>query len=129
MDRDLSPLRYREHPTLAWRISSVVLIGCLILIFILGMWRLIFETRAYAHEAPTGWRFDLSCCSNRDCGQVPADWIVEGADGVTVVPTGEKLSYGDTRIKDSPDGLTYWCRPPGASNPHTICVYLPPKSF
>lgn len=30
MERDLAPIRMREYPTLAWRISSVVLIGSLV---------------------------------------------------------------------------------------------------
>lgn len=86
-------------------------------------------TDAEGHESPTGWLFDPSCCSNRDCGEVPADWITEGANGITIVPTGELLSYADTRVKKSQDEHTYWCRPPGNPNPKTICVYLPAKAF
>lgn len=84
---------------------------------------------AFAHQAPSGWNYPASCCHNRDCGQVPADWIEEGADGITVLPTGEQIPYSDTRIKDSPDGLTHWCRNPDEPKPHTICVYLPPRGF
>lgn len=84
---------------------------------------------ARAHDAPTGWRFDLSCCSNRDCGEVPPEWISEGPNGVTVKPTGEVLKYGDTRLKMSKDERTYWCRPPGDPNPRTICVYLPDRGY
>ena len=81
-------------------------------------------TSAGAHDAPTGWSFDPACCSNRDCGEVPTDWISEERDGVHIKPTGEIIGYGDKRIRQSPDGMTYWCRPPGAPNPKTICVYL-----
>jgi len=82
---------------------------------------------ADAHDAPTGWSYGLDCCSNRDCGEVPAEWIIESPDGVRIVPTGELIPYDDKRIKDSPDGRTHWCRPPGIPDPRTICVYVPSK--
>lgn len=83
---------------------------------------------AYAHDAPTGWSFDILCCSNRDCGEVPDDWVKEKDGSVTIVPTGEVLSRADPKVKMSKDERTYWCRPPGIE-PHTICVYLPNKGF
>ena len=82
---------------------------------------------AQAHDAPTGWSFDAVCCSNRDCGEVPGDWVTEGPSNITIVPTGERLLYSDKRIRRSKDDRTYWCRPPGEPQPKTICVYLPDK--
>lgn len=96
---------------------------------VFGAAALLLSREARGHESPTGWNFDILCCSNRDCGEVPPEWISEGPDGVTVKPTGEIIPYGDTRIKQSRDERTYWCRPPDDPNPKTICVYLPPKGM
>lgn len=81
------------------------------------------------HDAPTGCSYGFECCSSIDCGPVPADWIREGPDGLTIIPTGETLPYTDRRIKQSKDDATHWCRPPNDPNPRTICVYLPARSF
>lgn len=88
---------------------------------------LIISGAAWAHDAPTGWSYSPACCSNRDCGQVPADWISEGQDGVRIMPTGEVIPYSDSRIKVSPDGLVHWCRSPYDPSPRTICLYLPSR--
>ncbi|GAA4108647.1 hypothetical protein ACFFTN_01250 [Aminobacter aganoensis] len=86
----------------------------------LGM-AVLAATNAKAHEAPSGWRYPLSCCSNRDCGTVPATRVKEGPSGyeVTLLPgdhdfitakTGPRsyvIPYAET--KDSPDGLYHIC--------------------
>lgn len=88
----------------------------------------LFTEDAEPHEAMSAvWEYPSDCCSGRDCSEIPADWIKEGRDGITVIPTGEVLAYTDTRIKVSPDGRTHWCRPPGDPNPRTICLYLRAK--
>lgn len=82
---------------------------------------------ARAHDAPTGWSYGIECCSLKDCSEVPADWIVEDAAGVHIVPTGEVIAYSDARLKQSKDEAFHWCRPPGVSNPKTICLYRPDR--
>jgi hypothetical protein len=109
--------------------TALFLAGTSVGLFVIATATLLLSREARAHEAPTGWSFDPLCCSNRDCGEVPADWISEGPAGVTVKPTGELLSYTDKRVKQSKDERTYWCRPPGDPNPKTICIYLPPKGY
>lgn len=86
-------------------------------------------SQARGHEAPTGWTYPLACCSNRDCSEIPATAISEGAGGVTILGSGEVIPYGDPRLKDSPDGLTHICRPPENPKARTICLLLPSKSF
>lgn len=103
-----------------WLIVFAVLISVCLAAF----WLM---TGAEAHDAPSGWTYSPLCCSNRDCGLVPADWIEEGPAGVRIVPTGEVIPYSDTRIKQSPDGEFHWCRPPNEPSPHTICIYLPSR--
>lgn len=120
------PIPEPPRPSVALPILIAGLVASIVLILAAC---LLLAREAKAHEAPTGWSFDISCCSNRDCGEVPPEWISEGPNGVTVKPTGELLSYGDTRLKQSKDERTYWCRPPGDPNPKTICVYLPVKGF
>lgn len=95
---------------------------------VLGLLALAVATIARAHDAPAGWSYAKNCCSNRDCGQIPADWIKEGRLGVTVTATGELIRWGDARILESPDGMVHWCRPPDNPQPRTICLYLPGKS-
>jgi hypothetical protein len=87
----------------------------------------VWEARP--HEAPSGWSYPASCCSNRDCAEVPPTAIKEGQGGVTILSTGETLAYGDTRLKDSPDGAVHVCRPPNSPKARTICLFLPPKGF
>jgi hypothetical protein len=90
---------------------------------------------ALGHDAtptaakPLGWKYPFSCCSGFDCREVKASSIVEGARGYEIAATGELLSYGDTRLKDSPDGEFHWCSVAGADDSRTICLFVPPRGF
>lgn len=84
---------------------------------------------AYAHDAPKGWRYDLSCCSNMDCRPVPASAVHERPEGYVIAATGEVIPYSDKRIKQSPDGDLHWCSVGGKPDSRTICLYVPPKGM
>ena len=84
-----------------------------------------------AHDAPTGWRYSALCCSNRDCRQDDnAASVVK--DGWMVRQTGEVIPWGDSRIKDAPDGLTHICMSAAdfeSANAQVLCLYVPPMGF
>jgi hypothetical protein len=103
---------------------------------------------AEAHMAATGWQYGWDCCSAKDCAQVHADNVVEGAAGVTVRlqpgdhpmiqwPVVETIPYGSKQLRyESKDGYFHVChnrqyeRPDGSRQMgHVICVYLPPRSL
>jgi hypothetical protein len=90
---------------------------------------------AAAHDAiptaakPLGWKYPFSCCSGFDCREVSSKAVVEGSTGYTIRATGEKLAFGDTRLKDSPDGEFHWCSVAGADDSRTICLFVPPRGF
>jgi hypothetical protein len=103
---------------------------------------MMLATRAEAHDAlptaqaPLGWTYPLSCCSNYDCRQVtgtggPAGGEVrEGPDGYVIAGTGEVVPYRDKRVRRSPDGEFHWCaHQAGADAGRTICLFVPDRGF
>lgn len=79
---------------------------------------------------PQGWAYPTRCCSSVDCREVKMGTTVrEKGNGYEIVRTGEVLAYGDTRIKESPDGSTHWCSVDGLDDSRTICLYVPPPSY
>lgn len=80
-------------------------------------------TPAPAHQAMSGWSYPASCCSDRDCAEIPADVVREHVrDGfvVTVAPGAHPMwpitkpgpltvavPYLDVRV--SPDGRFHLC--------------------
>ena len=88
-----------------------------------------YPTLARAHDAPTGWSYDASCCSSVDCREIPSSTLTEGPLGYLISISNETVPYGDKRIKDSPDGHVHWCTINGLDNSRTICLYVPPRSF
>lgn len=83
---------------------------------------------ASAHDAPAGWTYPWSCCSNQDCHEVPEDAIKEGPGGYELVTTGEVVPYGDKRVKDSPDGRFHACQQAGDFDKGRIlCLFIPPR--
>lgn len=86
------------------------------------------------HDAPKGWSYPWSCCSNQDCREVTGGgagaFIAERPEGYVVRSTGEVIGYADKRIKNSPDGEYHWCaHQAGLDAGHTICLFVPPKGF
>jgi hypothetical protein len=99
--------------------SSLLLLGTLALI-----------GRASAHDAPTGWKYPWSCCSNMDCKEVQSSAVLEKPQGYVIQSTGEVVGYQDKRVKDSPDGEYHWCaHQAGIDAGQTICLFVPPKGF
>src|ERR1700752_4542248 len=90
---------------------------------------------AGAHDAPPtpaqpmGWTYPFSCCSGMDCHQVSDQSVIEGPRGYVIKLTGELIASGDTRIKNSPDGLFHQCTVAGKLTGRTICLFVPPRSF
>jgi len=90
----------------------------------------------YPHDAlptaakPQGWSYPFSCCSGFDCREVKMGTTVrEKGNGYVIVKTGEEIPYGDTRLKESPDGSTHWCSVAGLDDSRTICLYVPPRAY
>jgi hypothetical protein len=91
--------------------------------------------QARAHDAvstaaqPQGWSYPFSCCSGYDCREVAYNAIGERPEGYVIKGTGEVITYADSRIKNSPDGVFHWCSVAGANDGHTICLFVPPRGF
>lgn len=90
--------------------------------FLIGVGLAMWTYPAFAHQAPTGWAYPFECCSNKDCGEIPASAVVEGPNGfvVTILP-GQHDMVKDAPVqylipygteKPSPDGLTHICLNP-----------------
>jgi len=84
---------------------------------------------ARSHDAPTGWSYPFSCCSNYDCRHVDSGAVSERPEGYVIEKTGEVVRYTDARLKDSPDGEFHWCSVGGAPDSRTICLFVPPRSY
>lgn len=123
----------------ARRVMLALLVGqgvCMAMIALL-----LFTRPAPAHDAlpsashPRGWSYPFSCCAGHDCREVGASLsgaritVAEIPEGYRISSTGEVIAYGDTRIKDSPDGAFHWCSVAGADDSRTICLFVPPRSF
>lgn len=96
---------------------------------------LLTVSHARAHDAlpsaaqPQGWSYPFSCCSGYDCREVADKAIGERPEGYVIKGTGEVITFTDTRIKNTPDGVFHWCSVAGADDGHTICLFVPPRGF
>lgn len=109
--------------------------GTIGLVLLAGLCSDIIRIEAWGHDAtptaakPNGWQYDQLCCSNFDCREVvEPKKVMESPDGY-VVPSGEVISYSDSKLKPSPDGLFHWCTRAGSDAGPTICLYVPPRSY
>ncbi|WP_425513797.1 hypothetical protein [Ensifer oleiphilus] len=90
---------------------------------------------ANAHDAepsagqPYGWSYPSACCSGYDCRKVTGHAVSEHPQGYVIVQTGEVISYEDSRIKQSPDGVYHWCSAAGADDGRTTCLFVPQRQF
>jgi len=95
---------------------------------------------AVAHEAPSGWRYDIECCSQMDCQPVPASMIRATSEGwrIEIPPGGHKMAptgfvgtlpYDSHRVRQSQDGLFHPCIAPAIGShrpePVLLCLYVP----
>lgn len=91
---------------------------------------LIVMDAAKAHQAPLGWQYPLSCCSNQDCREANSGEVRETPEGYQLITTGETVPYGNKRIKDSPDGRFHVCQQGGDFDTGRIlCIFVPPRGF
>lgn len=92
-------------------------------------------TNVFPHDAPPsaakpfGWKYPFACCANYDCRVAVAGEVTESPDGYHT-PSGEVVPMTDKRVKESPDGEFHWCaHQEGPDKGHTICLFVPPRSF
>lgn len=108
---------------------AVVVIWGLVAVITFGI------DKAYPHDAaitvqmPLGWSYPYECCSDYDCREIPASWVMETPYGYMMATTGELLPYNKTNIKESLDGEYHWCSVAGKDDSKTICLFVPPKGF
>ena len=96
----------------------------LIAIFILAIGCLALAVKAVAHESPAGWSYNWTCCSGQDCRPIAQSSIKETENGY-IVPSGEVIPYGNTKIQNSQDQDFHWCTQGGKENTPTVCLYVP----
>jgi hypothetical protein len=91
------------------------------------------------HDAGEGsWMNHLSlldpvthqwCCNEQDCAPVPTGGVLERADGMLVVETGEVIAR-ERIIWRAPDGRWWRCRNLGGENAGmTRCLIGPPRGM
>jgi hypothetical protein len=83
--------------------------------------------QARAHEAPSGWHYPSSCCSEGDCHPVSCGAIKEIEGGVEFLG----LKFVNDQIKKSEDGFCHVCvgvygPEMGQRTPH--CVFMTPRT-
>ena len=88
----------------------------------------------WAHDAPSGWSYDVTCCNTLDCR--PADGpetkvrhhpvkIEEVTGGYRISTTQEVVPWNDKRIRESKDGDYHVCTTNGADSGRALCIYVP----
>ncbi len=82
-----------------------------------------------AHDAPSGWTYPLSCCSDYDCRAVETAAVLERPEGYVIAVTGEVIPMTSRKVRPSPDGLFHWCSVAGKDDGATICLFVPPRSY
>ncbi|WP_331377014.1 hypothetical protein [Sinorhizobium chiapasense] len=128
-----------KHLFLTTRVPSkfreLVAFLSLVAVFFVGAWVLFIAPNAKAHPAlptaaqPHGWSYPLSCCSGYDCREVAYNAVAERREGYVIKRTGEVITYTDSRIRNSPDGLFHWCSAAGANDGRTVCLFVPPHGY
>lgn len=76
----------------------------------------------WAHQAASGWQYDLACCHDEDCQALP-----EGAVKITpqgYVWDGETFPFASPKVRVSGDSLYHGCKIEGSG--YRPCLYVPP---
>lgn len=102
---------------------------------------------AWPHTAPTGWMYDVSCCSTHDCAEIANAAVRVTAEGyeVTLRPGDHmmivwertyRIPFGDPRIRRSGDEFFHVCIGSSTPSPSSgveaqrmICLYVPDMGF
>lgn len=111
--------------------AAFVLVGAFLMAIIL-----LASVIAMAHEAPTGWKYDQSCCSDQDCsivksvkhnddGTMEVTGTVDGTDYTVHIDLAEMNKASPWKIKPSKDEYMHICIYVKAGPPTPVCIYLP----
>lgn len=111
-----TPLTRESTSHFAWLIPPLIAVS---------LWPVV----GGAHDAPSGWSYPFSCCSNQDCRPVATKAISEKPQGYVINITGEVVPYADKRVRVSPDGEFHWCSVAGEEKSRTLCLFVPPHSY
>ncbi|WP_181706176.1 hypothetical protein [Chthonobacter rhizosphaerae] len=84
---------------------------------------LVPPSATHAHEAATGWTYDVVCCSSQDCRPVSAAEVQATRVGWRIRQTGEVIPYA--LVRHSRDGDFHRCSVGGLDDTKTICLYAP----
>lgn len=128
---DSEPTGPRRRPP-SWRTRFYVITTIALgILFLLVLISLCLALAAKAHEAPTGWSYPSSCCSNQDCRLATPGEVKERPQGYVLESTGEVVPYfGDIRRKDSPDGSFHVCQQNGdIDHGRILCLFTPPRAY
>lgn len=104
--------------------------------FVLVALILSVSVAAVAHQAPTGWEYDATCCSNQDCtiikkvvhnpdGTMEVTAELNGTDYTVHVNLEEMHRTRPDRIRPSKDEYMHICINVNMQPPYVICIYLP----
>lgn len=107
----------RNHDLAGWLAGAVLLVCLLAGSAVVGV---LAARVAHGHEAPSGWEYDIGCCSNQDCAELRADAVRETPDGyiLTVGPKDNnqllrehviEIRHGDHRLRKSKDEFNHAC--------------------
>lgn len=89
---------------------------------------------ALAHNAPSGWTYDTTCCSGIDCAPIAKDRVKITDEGFVIevgpgdhplieVPSIYLFPFNDERVRFSPDGTYHLCV--SAYDQRGLCLYSP----
>ena len=105
-----------------------------------ALYVLLFVVGAFAHDAPSGMRYDAWCCNGNahsgDCQPIPSSSVkvVAGGYQITLRPgdhwmvTKEhRFQKPQTETRWSTDGQYHACLYPNETN--LRCFYAPPTGF
>ena len=82
----------------------------------------LLSASASAHQAPSGWSYDMSCCSNEDCHPVEVDQVEDLGGGRWRY---DGLTFEGSQVRPSKDNRFHVCiikRSDGSRVP--MCIYV-----
>lgn len=90
---------------------------------------MMYEAIILAHMAVSGWQYDASCCSGKDCVMIPADrvefkdpkYIIKLKEGDHPFANTEPKEVHEKQVKVSGDQNYHLC----ASRYSVYCLYVP----
>lgn len=113
-------------------LGAVVVAGCAFVLALAGLVVVALligaALVASAHDAPSGWRYPLSCCHKRDCAPLDPKLIQATEQGWYLMESGEVIPY--SKAREAPDGLFHRCvKRPEDRRSETLCLFVPPMGM